>query len=362
MFYEIQTNQIISIPFAIIDSMTFAGLLIFAIAVFTSALWEVPKTDTIQLQLAPFLKTNQNVQEAEQGDLITPVEVYLDASSASRRFEEVIEILRHSSVPIKNYLDQCDWLAWQELPFGQPITLPQTPLEVYIGEGQENYLFGALRHYLAQRLVQARLFDEARKVLADLSPENSIDPAGVLITKAVVFHHFADDESGLAALKEFQAIADQENVSRRFVELAKLLQFEWERQAQENEAEQISRQMNDVRRRLGQGRTDEDTQNAEEDVLQSLEDLIERLEEQAQRQQRDRRAQQSRQPGAPPDGDVPQSEFRGPGNVDRRDFSPGDSWGNLPPREREEALLRIEREFPSHYRDIIEQYFREMAR
>ncbi|MCL2005191.1 MAG: hypothetical protein FWG73_03405 [Planctomycetaceae bacterium] len=332
-------------------SMTSACLVFFATAVVSAALWETPKTDVLQTQLASFLEIKED--EQQEGEIL------LADSSPAKRFDDVIAILRHSSLPIQHYLDQCDRLAWQELPFGQPITLPQTPLDAYIGEGQENYLFGALRYYLAQRLVQARLFDEAKKVLADLSPENSIDPAGVLIAKAVVFHHFADKEAGLAALKEFQAIADQEVVSRRSMELAKLLQFEWERQAQEDEAEQISRQMNDVRRRLGQGRTDEDTQNAEGDVLQSLENLIERLEEQAQRRQR---AGSASQPNAPPDGDGPQSELRGPGNVDRRDFSLGDSWGNLPPREREEALLRIEREFPSQYRDIIEQYFREMAR
>ena len=332
--------------------MTSACLLVFVLAVFSGALWDAPKMDVLQTQLASFLEITENEQH-ERG-------IHLNESSATGRFEEVIAVLRRSSVPIQHYLDQCDQLAWQELPFGQPIILPQTPLDAYIGEGQENYLFGALRYYLAQRLVQARLFDEAKQVLADLSSESSIDPAGMLITKAVVFHHFAEQEAGLAVLEEFQAIAEQEPVSRRAAELAKVLRFEWERQAQEDETEQISRQMNDVRRRLGQGRTDEDTQNAEEDVLQSLDSLIERLEEQAQRMRS--AAQQAQQPNAPPDGDVPQSELRGPGNVDRRDFSLGDSWGNLPPRDREEALLRIEREFPSQYRDLIEQYFREMAR
>jgi hypothetical protein len=91
-----------------------------------------------------------------------------------------------------------------------------------------------------------------------------------------------------------------------------------------------------------------------------LDGLIERLEEQAQRQRR-----QSGQPGDQPDSppeDAYRAELKAPGNVDRRDFLPGDHWGALPPRDREEALLKIEREFPSHYRDIIEQYFREMAR
>ena len=320
-----------------------------------AAEWVVPETGVLQTELTPFLK---------EGDGETPEQLDASARTGAARFEEVIKILRRSSAPIKNYLDQCDTLTWKELPFAQPLTLPQTPLNIHIGEGQTNYLFGALRFYLVQRLVQARLFDEAKKVLEELTPENSIDPAGVLITKAIVFHHFSEKEEGLAALKDFRMVADREVVSRRSAELAKLLQFEWERQEQEEETVRISRQMNDVRRRLGQGRTDDDTQEAEGDVLESLDDLIERLEEQAQKQRQQQRGQQQGQnqrPESPPE-DAYLAELKAPGNVDRRDFSPGDNWGDLPPKEREEALLKIEKEFPPYYRDIIEQYFREMAK
>jgi len=313
------------------------------VCLFVSAvLWTAPKTEVIQAELAPFLK---------EGEVLTA-----EVPSGAARFEEIIEILQRTSVPINHYLVQCDRLVWQELPFAQPLTLPQTPLNIHVVEGQTNYLVGALRYYLAQRLVQARLFDEAKTVLVDLTPENSIDPAGVLLLKAVVFHHFFEKEEGLAALQGFQAIAEKEPVSRRSAEIAKLLQFEWERQSQE-ESESIARQMNDVRRRLGQGRTDDDTQGAEEDVLQALENLIERLEQQRQMKQGNE-GQQSNNPAK----DSERLLQKGPGHVDRRDFIPGDNWGDLPPKDREEALLKIEKEFPPYYRDIIEQYFREMAK
>jgi len=315
------------------------------LVVSATALWITPKTDVIQAELAPFLK---------EGEVLSTDY----SSSGTTRFEEIIKILRRSSEPIRNYLEQCDRLAWQELPFAQPIALPKTPLNIHVGEGQTNYLLGTLRYYLAQRLVQARLLDEAKKVLEDLTPENSVDPAGVLIIKAVVFHHFSEKEEGLAALKEFLAVAEQEHVSRRAAELAKLLLFDWERQSKEEETQNIARQMNDVRRRLGQGRTDDETQDAERETLQSLDKLIERLEQQMQKQrQQGNEGQQSNNPAE----ESERFKQKGAGNVDRREFSQGDNWGNLPPKEREEALLKIEKEFPSHYRDIIEQYFREMA-
>ena len=36
-------------------------------------------------------------------------------------------------------------------------------------------------------------------------------------------------------------------------------------------------------------------------------------------------------------------------------------WGNLPEKDREKALQDIGRDFPSHYREVIEEYFRRLA-
>ena len=320
--------------------MLFPFVVLFASV---SSLWNAPETDVVRAELAPYLR---------EGECLS------DSMSGTARFDEVIGVLRRSSVPVRQYLDWCDALAWRELPFAEPLTLPQIPLNIHSGNTQTNYLFGSLRYYLALRLVRARLFDEAKNVLQELTPENSIDPAGVLITKAVVLHHFSEQEAGLATLKQFQEIAEREVVPRRYTELAKILLFDWEKKLKEDDPEKIARQMDDVRRRLGNGRTDDDTQKAEEDALQSLENLIKKIEEQAKKQKQQGDGGQSNNPAE----DSFRLKQKGPGNVDRREFTPGDNWGNLPPKERDEALLRIEREFPAHYRDIIEQYFREMAK
>ena len=52
---------------------------------------------------------------------------------------------------------------------------------------------------------------------------------------------------------------------------------------------------------------------------------------------------------------------KGPGNVTKRGVGNTAGWGDLPPKQREEALQQIGREFPAHYRDVIEQYFRRLA-
>ena len=45
----------------------------------------------------------------------------------------------------------------------------------------------------------------------------------------------------------------------------------------------------------------------------------------------------------------------------KKNIGSGSGWGDLPPKEREEAMQQIGRDFPSHYRDVIEQYFRRLA-
>jgi len=46
-----------------------------------------------------------------------------------------------------------------------------------------------------------------------------------------------------------------------------------------------------------------------------------------------------------------------PGEVTKKNIGSKSGWGDLPPKEREEAMQQIGRDFPSHYRDAIEQYF-----
>ena len=45
----------------------------------------------------------------------------------------------------------------------------------------------------------------------------------------------------------------------------------------------------------------------------------------------------------------------------KKDIGHKSGWGDLPPKEREEALQQMGRDFPAHYRDAIEEYFRKLA-
>ena len=121
----------------------------------------------------------------------------------------------------------------------------------------------------------------------------------------------------------------------------------------------IARRMNDVRRRLDIGRAGKQVQVIEKGVLDSLDRIIKKLEEQQQQQQCNQQGggQQSSKPMQ--DSQLP--SMRAPMQVDQRDVGNQSGWGDLPPKEREQALQQIGREFPVHYRELIEQYFRELA-
>jgi hypothetical protein len=52
----------------------------------------------------------------------------------------------------------------------------------------------------------------------------------------------------------------------------------------------------------------------------------------------------------------------GPGEVDPKKTGARAGWGNLPPKQRQEALQQIAKGLPAHYREVIEEYFRKLAR
>jgi hypothetical protein len=67
------------------------------------------------------------------------------------------------------------------------------------------------------------------------------------------------------------------------------------------------------------------------------------------------------QPSGTPMQDSRIAELKAPGKVEPRDIGRDAGWGNLPDKDREKALQEIGREFPSHYREVIEEYFRRLA-
>jgi hypothetical protein len=47
--------------------------------------------------------------------------------------------------------------------------------------------------------------------------------------------------------------------------------------------------------------------------------------------------------------------------VDQKDVGETPDWGDLPPKQRKEALQQMGKDLPAHFRELIEEYFRKLA-
>jgi hypothetical protein len=213
-----------------------------------------------------------------------------------------------------------------------------------------------MRLYLARWLVQQGYYDEAIAWTDGLSTEDVVLPESLLFYRAVAHHRLVEPDKADTAIS--QLLEREEDLPMRYQKLADLMRQDLSGLEDES-LDHIARRMEDVRRRLAQGRTGEQVQKVENGVLESLDKLIKKAEDQMQQSQSSSSA--GGQPSGAPMQDSQIAELKGPGKVEPRDIGRGSGWGNLPEKDREKAMQDISREFPSHYREVIEEYFRRLA-
>ncbi len=206
--------------------------------------------------------------------------------------------------------------------------------------------------------MQARLYDEALAQLQSLKPEDVVDPAGLLFYQSVVYHRLLKKEAGLEAL--LRLLEPGHEIPRRYLSVARLMQSDLS-PLKDDSLDHIARRMEDIRRRLNLGRAGTKVREVEDGVIASLDKLIEELEQQAAAAAAAAAQGGSNTVPVTPAQDSLPLGGKGPGNIVQRDIGHQSGWGDLPPRQRQEALQQIGKDFPAHYRDVIEQYFRKLA-
>ena len=212
-----------------------------------------------------------------------------------------------------------------------------------------------MRLYLARWLVQEAYYDEAISWTEGLSTEDVVAPDALLFYRAVAHHRLVQPDEADVALG--QLLQRQDDLPARYQKLADLMRQDLAA-LKDDSLDHIARRMEDIRRRLAQGRSGPRVQGIEKGVIDSLDELIKKLEEQMQQQSQ---SASGGQPSGTPMDDSQIAELKGPGEIQRRDIGHSAGWGNMPEKEREKALQEIGREFPSHYREVIEEYFRRLA-
>lgn len=213
-----------------------------------------------------------------------------------------------------------------------------------------------LRVYYGRWLAHEALYDELLEQVKGLNPAQVADPATLLFCQSVAYHRLLDKDAGLKAVDRL--LHDVASVPARYLSLAKLMRADLN-ELEDESLDHIARRMDDIRRRLELGRAGKKVRTEEDGVIASLDKMIEQMEKQAQQQQQ-QQASGSSGPATPMQ-DSRIAPLKAPGDVAHRDIGHKAGWGNLPPKQREQALQEIGKDFPAHYRDVIEQYFRRLA-
>lgn len=143
----------------------------------------------------------------------------------------------------------------------------------------------------------------------------------------------------------------------RFKSLSKLMRKDLET-LQDESLEMISRKMKNVERGLNLGEAGQKIQAAEEEIINMLDSMLEEMEQKAQKQKS--LASRTLKPGKPMEK-AQAAGGNGPGKVTPTKLKFDRNWGKLPEKEREEILQQLGRDFPPHYRQAIEQYFKKIA-
>ena len=310
-----------------------------------SASWQPPPYEEVRKQVFKWLD-RQAVDAATRAKAVEIWPADADDEPQTELLLQLAEVVALSDKNARRLVELCSHpregtsLASQDW-----LTDPQT----------EPLLSNNLRLLYGRWLAQESLFDEAGEQLAGLQTEEVVDPASLLFYQGVVHHRLLDRESGLESIK--QLLARAEANPRRYTAVARLMQADLER-LEDDSLDHIARRMDDVRRRLDLGRAGTKVRKIEDGVIESLDKLIEEMEK--QQKQSSASAGGNMQSGSPmPDSRI--AGGKGRGEVTKRDIGDSSGWGDLPPKKREEALQQIGRQFPAHYRDVIQQYFRKLA-
>lgn len=309
------------------------------------ASWQAPGFDQVRAQVAAWLdeiKADPAVRAKVESLWAGP-----ERPAGAELLGRLVRSFALADENARKFVEQCSGTKPPSSPPPQPwLADPKTPA----------WMARNVRLWYGRWLAQQRLFDEALEQLDGLRPEDVVDPASLLFYQAIVYHRLLNRDAAMEALTRLLDGADQG--PRRYATVARLMEADL-KDLKEDSLDHIARRMEDIERRLDLGRGGPKVRKIQDGVIQSLDKLIKELEE-AQQQQEAAAAGENIQPTNPAKDSVPMGG-KGRGAVTKRDVGHQSGWGNLPPKQREEALQQIGRDFPGHYRDIIEQYFRKLA-
>ncbi len=312
------------------------------------ASWNIPDAQQIRTQLDQYL-VKLNAEESIKLQIGVLWDTPLVSGDQSLLLDQLINSLILTNPDVAKLVGTLE---------STPATGAHVTPDLFNQEGLEPLLINNLKLYYARWLAQSQLQDECLSVLEGMKPQSVVDPATLLFYQATGYHRILAKEKCLTAIELL--LENEEHIPRRYSTLANLMKADIT-PLKKDSLDEVARLMSDIQRRLKLGRAGTRVRQEEDDVVAKLDKMIEELEKQQQQQQQSGQGSGSLNPSSPAQDSTPLGGS-GPGNVDRRNQGAVEDWGSLPPKERQKALQQISKELPAHYREVIEEYFRKLAR
>ena len=268
----------------------------------------------------------------------------LGADPAPAALDAVLNAARTSNAGLS-----ADWSAAETADWSDPKTL-----ERLLAHSKALPKSGDLPLAVARELVRRRRTDDAWTYLAPLQPDQVSDAAALHFHRGGVLQTLGRHDD---AVREFLALDSLPNVPERYLTTTKALRSQLAGLNRES-LPGVAHDMREIRRRLEIARPDQRTQDLNKDVIARLDRLIDDIQKKADNAKRKGAAKTSK----PADESRPYQEKTTGEVADGRQFRNAGKWGDLPEKERAKALQDLTRDFPVHYRDAVEEYFKKLSK
>lgn len=310
-----------------------------------------PPLELVQRKTSEWL-TMQGVPESNQPEMLHR----LAGESASESFNRDAMLTRLMEVFASVHPATAEVLQLQNAP--RLIDLPAPVRSLLLATDLGPFYQANLRLFMGRLLAQNELYEESLEVLSSAQPDEIIDPASYLFYRAACEKALLQKDTALRTLG--QLLKNTSQVPARYVSLAELMKYELE-QYEEKSLDEVAGKMADVRRRLNLNRPGKKTQVVEDEIVALLDEMIKKAEDQANQSSASQSNGQSGQSESKPAEESRVKGSTAPGEVDKKKLKPGGNWGNLDDKARAKAKNLISRDFPAHYRQAVEEYFKKLA-
>jgi hypothetical protein len=214
---------------------------------------------------------------------------------------------------------------------------------------------GDLKLAVARELIRRKRADEAWPLLEAVKPADVSDLAPYHFHRGGVLQTLGRNDD---AVREFLALDAIPDAPERYAATAKALRTQLGSLKRES-LPGIAHDMREIRRRLEVARPDQRTQDLNKDVVERLDKLICDCQKKADAA---KRKNASGKPSKPAEESRPYKEKSTGEVADGRQFRDTGRWGDLPEKDRAKALQDLSRDFPAHYRDAVEEYFKKLSK